>query len=156
MNSKRKKFLKIWEVLTILWEKCWFFFQVYGYFKVSNTIYNSRMPEINFLILKKILKISEKFWMFERKKKKIFEENVTNCLRKNFHQKDDRQYHLVINCHVWSCMVTNNFSVGHLWWSQSILPTINDCDPQGHKTRCQRWSEVVAHHVVAFMSLHWE
>ncbi len=86
----------------------------------------------------------------------MFEENVTNCLRKNFYQKDDRHYHSVMNGRIWSDMVTNNFSIGHLQWSRSILPTINDCDRQGHKAKYQRWSEEVAHHVVAFVSLHWE
>ncbi len=32
-------------------------------------------------------------------------------------------------------MVTDNFSTGHLWWSQSILPTINDRDHRAYKPR---------------------
>ncbi len=28
IHSSPKKFIKIWDVLTILWEKCWFFFEI--------------------------------------------------------------------------------------------------------------------------------
>ncbi len=34
--------------------------------------------------------------------KYLFEENVTNRLRKNFYQKDGHHYQSVMNGHIWS------------------------------------------------------
>ncbi len=60
------------------------------------------MPEINFLILEKIFKNFPRrgFGCLKEKEKEIFEENVTNCLRKNFYQKDGRHYLSVMNGHI--------------------------------------------------------
>ncbi len=57
----------------------------------------------------------------------------------------------MVTYHIWSRIVTNNFSTGHLQWSQSIWPSINDNDRRGHKTRCKFWPEVVTHHVEVFV-----
>ncbi len=70
----------------------------------------------------------------------------------------------LLTSHEWSHMVTN--VMYDQVWSRTILvqviynlylswPSINDNDRHRHKTRCQQWYEVVAHHViVSFMSLH--
>ncbi len=60
------------------------------------------MAEIIFLILEKtfqnFLRIS--FGCLKQKENEIFEENVTNCVKKNFYQKDGLPYQLVLNGHL--------------------------------------------------------
>ncbi len=61
------------------------------------------MPEINFLILEKTFEnfLRRRFRCLKEKVNKIFEENVTNCLRKNSYQKKDgRHYQSVMNGHI--------------------------------------------------------
>ncbi len=61
-------------------------FQIYGYFKFLNTVQNSRMPEIIFLILEKTFEnfLRRRFRCLKEKENEIFEENVMNCFRENF------------------------------------------------------------------------
>ncbi len=64
------------------------------------------MPEINFLILEKTFEnFRRRFECLKEKENEIFERNVTNCLRKNFYQKDGRHYQSVMNGHI-SHMIT--------------------------------------------------
>ncbi len=56
------------------------------------------MPEINFLIPKKIFEnFSRSFVCLKEKENRIFEENVRNCSRKNFYEKDSCHYQSVMN-----------------------------------------------------------
>ncbi len=65
------------------------------------------MPEINFLILEKTFENfpRKRFRCFKEKENEIFKKNVTNCLRKNFYQKDGLHYRSVMNGHM-SHMIT--------------------------------------------------
>ncbi len=60
------------------------------------------MHEINFLILEKTFEnfLSRSFGCLKEKENEIFGENVTNCLKKNFYQKDGLHYQSVMNGHM--------------------------------------------------------
>ncbi len=61
------------------------------------------MHEINFLILEKTSDnfLRRSFGCLKEKENEIFEENFTNCLRKNFYLKDGRHSQYVMNGHIW-------------------------------------------------------
>ncbi len=81
-------------------------FQIYGYFKFSNTVQNSRMLQIKFLILEK-----------------TFE----NFLRRHFRCLEEKEIEKKFLLKRWSSLLT-----GHEWshvtynhvWSQTILVLI--------------------------------
>ncbi len=73
------------------------------------------MPEINFFIFEKTFEnfVRRRFRRLKEKENEIFEENVTNCLKKNFYQKDGCHYQSVMNGHM-SHIILSHTTVAHL------------------------------------------